>query len=135
MGAHRVNASFTALAAATALLAAPSPCAAAEPICGGEPPTVGTTVKGPILHILDGRTVCVARTSDPRTWVALKVVQADPTSDLARRRLASVAFAQDAICTVTSVHRGAEARCTVAAIPLEREVVTSATIARASLWR
>lgn len=85
--------SCTVLAAA--LLAASS--AVASP-CRGDAPPVGSTLRGPVLHVLDGETLCVALSPSPMDWAPLRLADAPPASS--RSLLMAVAFAQDVDCTV-----------------------------------
>lgn len=91
-----------------ALSTAPAPSAAP---CTGNPPPVGELLRGPVLHVLDGVTLCVALGATPDTWVPLQLAEArtgfqtshgTPT----RGTLMAVAFAQDVTCQVIGVSGG-----------------------------
>jgi len=88
----RVLASVTL---AAALLGGGS--AAATP-CRGDAPPVGSTVRGPVLHVLDGQTLCVALSPSPMDWAPLRLADAPPAGT--RSLLMAVTFAQDVDCTV-----------------------------------
>lgn len=83
-----------AVAAAT-LLAAGG--AAASP-CAGDVLPAGSTFRGPVLHVLDGSTLCVALSPSPDGWAELRLADAPPHAT--RSLLMAVAFAQDVDCTV-----------------------------------
>ncbi|WP_296597495.1 nuclease [Phenylobacterium sp.] len=75
--------------------------AAAESDCGGAPLAAGTEVHGPVLHVIDGQTLCVARGSDPSQWVAVRLEDAPASASWGA--LMSVAFAKDVTCAAQSV--------------------------------
>ena len=74
--------------------AAPSAAAQAIVACGASPPPVGATVHGPVLQVIDARTVCVALGPLPEQWLQLKLKTPTATGKGATQGL----FAQ----TVTS---------------------------------
>ncbi|MDQ0464353.1 hypothetical protein QO010_002134 [Caulobacter ginsengisoli] len=76
-----------------ALMFRPAPAQAASP-CQGKPVQSGGFVRGPVLEILDARTVCVART--PGDWVPITLIQ--PAQS--RPALMAAAFGKTATCVV-----------------------------------
>jgi len=75
------------------LMVHPSHAQAASP-CQGKPIQSGGFVRGPVLEILDARTVCVART--PTDWVPVTLIQ--PAQS--RPALMAAAFGKTATCVV-----------------------------------
>jgi hypothetical protein len=84
------------LALALVLLSAGAAAAQTSP-CRGEAPAAGVEVHGPVLHVLDGQTLCVASGTDPSQWLPLKLEDAPTGSSWGA--LMSVAFAKDVTCT------------------------------------
>ncbi len=77
-------------------------------LCKGLPPVEGARLRGPVLAVPDGRTLCVAQGLDPSLWIALQVTDA-PTAT-ARSTLMAVAFGKDVDCVV---RKNAAALCTL----------------------
>lgn len=73
--------------------------------CAGSPPTSAATIRGPVLHVLDGVTLCVALGATPDSWVPLELAGAQSRS-AAPGTLMAVAFAQMVTCDVTGTRRG-----------------------------
>jgi hypothetical protein len=46
--------------------------------CRAPAPAVGQTVSGPVLHVIDGRTLCIAQGPTPDRWIALRISPAGP---------------------------------------------------------
>lgn len=90
-----MNALLLSVVVAAGLLGAGSATAAP---CGAQTLTVGSTLRGPVLHVLDGATLCVALGTAPSDWAALRLSDAPPAST--RSLLMAVAFAKDVDCTV-----------------------------------
>jgi hypothetical protein len=103
-----VRLAFVVSVAFGALALHPSPAAAASP-CQGKPPQTGGLVHGPVLEILDARTVCVART--PTDWVPVTLVQ--PAHSLPA--LMAAAFGKTATCVVDGNNK---AECVIEGAPL-----------------
>jgi hypothetical protein len=103
-----------AIAAVSAALwfAAPrAEAAQASEICTAPAPAAGQVVRGPILHVEDGRTLCVALGATPDSWVRLTLADApsatgvqhaamDQSSDNPRGTLMAIAFSRNAVCEV-----------------------------------
>ena len=99
------------------LIRAPGASAATTP-CKGPPPSVGAEVHGPVLDVVDGKTLCVALGPTPDRWVALKLAGAPPAdlpndrTDQARGALMAVAFARNVTCRVVAADKaGRSAVC------------------------
>jgi hypothetical protein len=90
-------------AAATLFLATAAPAEPNSP-CHGRPPAEGVVFRGPVLHVPDGRTVCVARGFDPGQWIPLEI--ADAPRMTARATLMAVAFGKDVDCAMAADGRG-----------------------------
>lgn len=108
-----------------ALALHPSKAQAASP-CQGKPVQAGGFVRGPVLEILDARTVCVART--PTDWVAVTLIQ--PAQS--RPALMAAAFGKTATCVVGKDQR---AECVIEGTALT-VLLRQPTLQRAALdWQ
>ncbi len=96
---------FTALAAAGFMLGA-GEANAAESVCTAPAPASGV-VRGPVLQVEDGATLCVALGATPDTWVRLSLADAPSanpiqraanTDENPRGTLMAVAFSQTVDC-------------------------------------
>ena len=96
------------LALALLLLSAGAAAAQTSP-CRGEAPAAGVQVQGPVLHVLDGQTLCVATGTDPSRWLPLKLEDAPASASWGA--LMSVAFGQDVTCMAQA---GGAAICRIA---------------------
>lgn len=95
-------------ASALSLSTAPIPTLG---LCTAAPPSLGTTLRGPVLHVLDGVTLCLALGTTPDTWIPLQIAEArggstSQTAAPARGTLMAVAFARDITCEVVGVSHG-----------------------------
>lgn len=93
--------SLCAALAALMVAAGASPSAAgaqSDQTCRGPAPHERAVLRGPVLHIPDGRTLCVAQGFTPDTWVPLRL--ADAPEGTARETLMAAAFGKDVACTV-----------------------------------
>lgn len=86
------------LALALAFLTLGAASAQAASPCRGQAPAAATEVHGPVLHVLDGQTLCVAQGADPSQWLAVRL--ADAPSEASWGALMSVAFGKDVTCAV-----------------------------------
>lgn len=131
---------FSALAAAGFLLGA-NQAKAADSVCTGQIPAEGS-LRGPVLQVEDGATLCVALGATPDRWVRLTLAdapasnpiqQAASTDENPRGTLMAVAFSQMVDCQVEADGR---ARC---ALPDGRSVgallKTRAAWAAGKEWR
>lgn len=129
---------ISSIAALFALAAAGS--AWAGP-CQGPVPAVGSELHGPVLHVLDGRRLCVALGATPDRWVEVAVTEtglthASAASPRPRGALMAAAFGQNVTCKVV----GRDGTTPIAACVLDGESVARlADHAHASqdgqLWR
>ncbi len=85
--------------------------AQAASVCQGRPAESGRSVRGPILEIIDARTVCVALSPDPADWAQVTLIQ----PALSRPALMAAAFGKTATCVVGDDGR---AECVVDGAPL-----------------
>ena len=110
-----------ALAATGALCLWTAQAQAADTVCTGSPPPAGTVIRGPVLEVEDGRTLCLALGETPDQWVRLTLADApvanpvrrvafSTAQDNPRGTLMSVAFAQNLDCRI---EQGDQAVCTL----------------------
>ena len=126
---------FAGALCAAALTAWAGAASAQDAVCGGRA-APGQVLTGPVLHVPDAQTICVARSHDPKTWVALDVSDAVRSSMSAKRRLESAAFAQDAACTILPGRSDRPAAvCRIAGVPLVERLQSPATLQLAKVWR
>ena len=83
------------LALALTLLSAGAAAAQTAP-CRGEVPAAGAEIHGPVLHVLDGQTLCVATGADPSQWLPVKLE--DAPADASWGALMGVAFGKNVTC-------------------------------------
>jgi hypothetical protein len=114
--------------------------------CTGPRPVAGVEIRGPVLHVIDGETICVALGYAPDEWIRLKLADAPAPSPI--RRVSSraepdpksvmmaAAFARMAECR-TELDRSGEvvAMCTVDGVPLARALSDGSVIAASMDWR
>ncbi len=77
--------------------------AAQAATCRGEAPSDAAAIRGPVLHVLDGRTLCVALGPDPASWVPVRlsdVVERASTGTPGRGSLMAASFGQDVTCRI-----------------------------------
>jgi hypothetical protein len=74
--------------------------------CGASAPSIGTEVRGPVLHVADGKHLCVALGETPDKWLEVELpdsglIRAASHADAnPRGALMSVAFAQNVTCRI-----------------------------------
>lgn len=121
-------------AATAAILVAPAPAhadaGAGAGVCRGAPPAAGAVFRGPVLHVPDGRTVCVARGFNPDRWIALRLDDAPPAT--ARATLMAVAFGKDVDCSVSGA---SQAHCTLDGRSLGALAAEPAAATAGLAWR
>ncbi|MFZ0269949.1 hypothetical protein [Caulobacter sp.] len=122
-------------AAAIALAALAVGAPALAQTCRAAAPTVGQTVSGPVLHVIDGRTLCIARGPTPEQWIPLRISPAAPVLPVDRERLMAAAFSQSLTCRITRGGLVKTATCTLAGRPLETLLTEPATVTQAKTWR
>ena len=96
--------------------------------CRAPQAAVGAEVRGPVLHVIDGRTLCVATTADPSGWIRLELADAPQAT---RAELMSVGFGKDVVCTVGS----AGALCRSAGQSLSAQLRAPGVKAASAAWR
>jgi hypothetical protein len=112
-----------------ALLAARETAAAGpDDVCRGPAPGGGAVVKGPVLVVPDGSTLCVALGLPPSDWVVVKL----PDLGYSRSVLMAAAFGKNAICTV---RRGGFADCRIQGKPLNDVLRRPEVQKAAEEWR
>jgi len=103
--------------------------------CRAPAPAVGRTVSGPVLHVIDGRTLCLAQGPRPDQWIPLRITPAAPALPVDRQRLMAATFSQSLTCRITG-DRGPvkSAICTVSGQALDTLLTEPATITQAKAW-
>ena len=103
--------------------------------CRAPAPAAGTTVSGPVLHVVDGRTLCIAQGPTPERWIPLRISPTLAALPGDRERLMAAAFSQSLTCRVTGGAQVRTATCTLAGRSLEVLLAEPATITQARSWR
>lgn len=109
--------------------------AAQAGVCAAPLPRPGDVIAGPVLHVEDGDTLCVAGGFERSKWVALQIGGvAEP--GVPKAMLMAVAFGKDAVCKVESVAAGrALASCTIEQTPLASLLQQPEVLKAAGEWR
>lgn len=118
-------------ALATLALAAP----ALAQTCRAPAPAAGQTVSGPVLHVVDGATLCIAQGPTPDQWIPLRISPAPMTLPADRERLMAAAFSQSLTCRIVGGGTVKAAACTVGGRPLDAVLAQPATMTQAKAWR
>jgi hypothetical protein len=106
----------------------------ASVVCGAAPPSAGTVFSGPVLHVFDGRTFCVAQGPTPSEWV--RVTLAGEALARTRANLMAAAFAKQVLCHADRAGQvGVVARCVLDEAPLELLMESRPVRAEAAAWR
>lgn len=140
---------LAALGAALGLMAAAGPAQASEDHpCTGPSPVAGVEIRGPVLHVVDGSTLCVALGFEPDTWILVRLadaprpspIQRVSTTEVAtpnpRGALMQAALAKMATCrTVHGDDGGVEAVCEVEGRPLGEALRDPEIVAVSYSWR
>ena len=131
-----IAAGIAVLTAAAPLCAAPAaaqtaPATMAADPCEGPRPVAGVEIRGPVLHVIDGRTLCVALGFETSTWIRLTVADAPATLPVLKTSTAGMgepsprgalmhaALAKMATCRTVAADDGSvEALCEVEGRPL-----------------
>ena len=105
-------------------------------VCRGAPPAVGQTITGPVLHVIDGESLCIAQGPTPDHWIPLRVAPSITPLPVDRARLMAAVFARSLVCTVKGA-RGATrlAACTLGGAPLSDLLSIPAGVSDAKAWR
>lgn len=122
-----------AAAGALAVMAFGAPALAQ--VCHARAPAAGQIITGPVLHVIDGRTLCIAQGPTPDQWIPLRISPAVTALPIDRERLMAAAFSQSLTCTITGGRLVKSATCTVSGRPLEALLAEPATITQAKTWR
>jgi hypothetical protein len=119
-----------------ALLCAGSPAAAQDVESGASPcqgprPVAGVELRGPVLHVLDAQTLCVALNFNTDSWIPLRMADAPTTLPVLktstagqgepnpRGALMQAALARTAVCRTLAADDGSvEALCEIDGRPL-----------------
>ena len=102
--------------------------------CTAPAPAVGAVISGPVLEVIDGRTLCVADGPTPDHW--LRVRLADVADPRARGALMAAAFSKDVICIADRRDgQGVVGRCVFDGSPLGDLVRSGEVRAQAASWR
>lgn len=138
-----------ALGAALGLLAmAGAAQARQDHPCAGPSPVAGVEIRGPVLHVVDGATLCVALGFETDSWILLRLADAPRHSPLQRvsttevaapnprGALMQAALAKMATCrTVQGEDGGVEAICDVEGRPLGEALRDPEVVAISYRWR
>ena len=104
--------------------------------CRGATPSVGQVVSGPVMHVLDGQTLCVAQGPTPDHWIALRISPSMTPLPADRERLMAATFARSLRCEILGGAGAARrAACTLDGRPLDAVLAEPATITQAKTWR
>ena len=114
--------------------------AAPDNPCKGPSPAAGVQIRGPVLHVIDGETICVALGYAPDEWIRLRLADAPAASPVRhisnapeadpRGVMMAAAFARTADCrTELDTNREVVAICTVDGVPLGRALRDGGVIA------
>ncbi|MEW5684130.1 MAG: hypothetical protein AB1942_04350 [Pseudomonadota bacterium] len=108
-------------------------------VCAGEAPVGAETIRGPVLHVLNGETLCVALGADPSTWVAVRVADGLGMASTAapqRQTLMAASFGQDVTCRITGRGDGvALGECRTAAGSVAELAQDAAYVSAGRGWR
>ena len=102
---------------------------AQEAPCRAPQAAAGQQVRGPVLHVIDGHTLCVATAADPSGWVRLELQDAPAAATWAE--LMSVGFGRDVVCVVGE----AGATCRAEGRSLAAALRAPEVKATAAAWR
>lgn len=143
------KAGMAALGAAIGLLTSAGAAQARhEHPCAGPSPVAGVEIRGPVLHVVDGSTLCVALGFETDSWILLRLADAPRPSPIQRTSAAEVgtpnprgalmqaALAKMATCrTVRGEDGGVEALCEVEDRPLGEALRDPEILAVSYSWR
>ena len=104
--------------------------------CRAPTPPVGQVVSGPVMHVLDGQTLCVALGPTPDRWIPLRISPSVTPLPADRERLMAATFSRSLRCEILggagAVRR---ATCTLDGRSLDAVLSEPATITQAATWR
>ncbi|HEY5411972.1 MAG TPA: hypothetical protein VIJ94_14715, partial [Caulobacteraceae bacterium] len=91
-------------------------------------------IAGPVLQVIDGRTLCVANGPTPDRWVRVRL--SDVHNREGRTALMATAFAKDVVCGATSRDdEGIVGRCILGGASLGQLVRSQEIHVQAASWR
>ncbi len=133
--------SIAALALVSTLLSGPALPVEAAPsrvsivaACTAAAPAEGQSVSGPVLQVIDGRTLCIAKGATPDQWVRVRL--ADIYDRENRGALMAATFAKDVVCSVERTDaQGVVGRCSMDGAPLTQVVASAPAQVQAASWR
>ena len=129
-----LSALLTSSAPAAPADLAPPPRVAIVAACTAAAPAGGQSISGPVLQVIDGQTLCIAKGPTPDQWVRVRLTDVYDRED--RGSLMAAAFAKDVVCSVDSRDaRGASGRCTIEGAPLRQVVSSGVAKLQAASWR
>ncbi len=127
-----------------------SPAEAAEQAmpCQGPSPVAGVEIRGPVLHVIDGETICVALNFNTDSWIRLRLADAPTARPLLktstatgespnpRGALMQAALAKTATCKTVRADDGrVEALCEVDGRPLGDLLGDPEVVSASYSWR
>lgn len=98
--------------------------------CGGATPSAGAELHGPALHVIDGRTLCIAQGPDASTWIPVRLGDAPDGADWGA--LMAAAFAKTLDCRIAA---DGTARCAIAGRALGDILSQPSVQAAGQTWR
>jgi hypothetical protein len=97
-------------------------------------PALGELFAGPVLHVFDDHTLCVAQGPTPSEWIRVKLDLGSGPE--ARSALMAAVFAKRVVCIAHRDERGeVVARCAVDGVPLSERIESPAVRTDAAFWR
>ena len=102
--------------------------------CTGAAPASGAVFSGPVLQVIDGRTLCVADGPTPDRWVQVRL--SDVMDRSQRSAMMAAVFAKDVICTAERRDgQGVVGRCVFDGASVGELVQSDDIKAQAASWR
>jgi hypothetical protein len=102
--------------------------------CAAAAPAAGAAVSGPVLQVIDARTVCVALGPLPSQWVRLEI--SDAPEHGSRGALMASAFGRDVDCVIVNRSgSSAQALCSEDGVSVGQRAASPDLQAEARLWR
>lgn len=102
--------------------------------CSARPPEPGQAFSGPVLEVLDGRTICVAQGPTPREWI--QVTLNGRETDGMRGPLMAASFARTVTCVAgPPSEQGVVADCWIDGVALGAATRTPAALTEGRVWR
>jgi hypothetical protein len=101
---------------------------ALQAACTAPSPKPGETFSGPVLEIIDGHTICVAKGATPNMWFLVKL--ADAPANQRKAALAAAVFAENVSCVARrSPGEGIVANCALNGADLDIVMRKAAVLA------